>query len=117
MPKYHTICTLQQNGNGVVERMNEMLMDKARIMLNGARVAQELWEEAVDTTRYLVNMSPLLGIVNTTRNEVWYGKNPSVAYLKVFGCDEFVHIPKGKRSKMDKKEVKCIFIEYKEEMK
>jgi hypothetical protein len=52
-----------------------------------------------------------------TPNEVWYGKNPSVAHLKVFGCDAFVHVPKEKRSKLDKKEVKCIFIGYKEGMK
>jgi hypothetical protein len=41
----------------------------------------------------------------------------SLSHLKVFGCDAFVHVPKEKRSKMDKKEVKCIFIGYKEGMK
>jgi hypothetical protein len=42
---------------------------------------------------------------------------PSVAHLKVFGCDAFVHVQKEKRSKLDKKVVKCIFIGYKERMK
>jgi hypothetical protein len=36
---------------------------------------------------------------------------------KVFGCDAFVHVPKEKKSKLDKKAVKCIFIGYKEGMK
>jgi hypothetical protein len=49
-----------------------------------------------------------------TTNEVWYAKNPSVSYLKLFGCDEFLHVPKEKRRKLDKKEVKCIFIGHKE---
>jgi hypothetical protein len=40
-----------------------------------------------------------------------------VAHLKVFGCDEFVHVPKENRTKLEKKEFKCIFIEYKEGMK
>jgi hypothetical protein len=40
-----------------------------------------------------------------------------VSHLKVFGYDAFVHVPPKKRSKMDKKEVKCIFIGYKEGMK
>jgi hypothetical protein len=62
-------------------------------------------------------MSPLLALVDMTPHEVWFGKNPLVVHLKVFGCDSFVHVPKEKRSKMDKKEVKCIFIRYKEGMK
>jgi O-phosphoseryl-tRNA(Cys) synthetase len=69
--------------------------------------------EAVDTERYLVNMSPSSVLVNTNPNEVWSGKNPSVAHLKLFGCDAFMHVPKEKRSKLDKKEIKCIFIGYK----
>jgi hypothetical protein len=48
---------------------------------------------------------------------VWYGNNPLVSHIKLFGYDAFVHVPKEKRSKLDKKEVKCIFIGYKEGMK
>ena len=62
-------------------------------------------------------MSPSSVLVDTTPHEVWSGKNPSVACHKVFGCDAFVHVPKEKRSKMDKKAVKCIFIGYKEGIK
>jgi hypothetical protein len=97
--------------------MNKTLMDKARSMLSGVGIAQELWVEAVDTARYMVNMSPSSTLVDKTPNELWSGKKPSVENLKVFGCDAFVHVPKEKRSKLDKKEVKCIFIGYKEGMK
>jgi hypothetical protein len=65
----------------------------------------------------MVNMSPSSTLVDTTPNEVWFCKKPSVAHLKVFGCDAFLHVAKEKRSKLDKKEVKCIFIGYKEGMK
>jgi hypothetical protein len=58
-----------------------------------------------------------MALVDSTPHEVWFGKNPSLSHLKVFGCDAFVHVPKEKRSKLDKKEVKCIFIGYKEGMK
>jgi hypothetical protein len=44
--------------NGFSERMKRTLMDKARNMLSGVGLTQELWVDAVDTTRYLVNMSP-----------------------------------------------------------
>jgi hypothetical protein len=92
-------------------------MDKARSMLSGVGLAQESWVEAVQTTRYLVNMSHSSVSVEMTPNGVRSSKNPSLAHLKVFGCDAFVHVPKEKRSKLQKKEVKCIFIRYKEGMK
>eukprot|EP00253_Pinus_taeda_P016451 PITA_16451 len=48
-----TPYTPQQNG--VVERMNKTLMERARSMLSCAGLGQELWAEAVDTACYLVN--------------------------------------------------------------
>jgi hypothetical protein len=62
-------------------------------------------------------MSPSSVLVDTTPHEVWFVKKPSLSYLKVFGCDAFVHVSKEKRSKMDNKVIKCIFIGYKEGMK
>jgi hypothetical protein len=62
-------------------------------------------------------MSPSSMLVGMNPYEVWSGKNPSVSHLKVSGCDACVHVPKEKRSKLDKKEVKCVFIRYKEGMK
>jgi O-phosphoseryl-tRNA(Cys) synthetase len=97
--------------------MNKTLIDKERNILSGVGIAQEFWEEAVDTAKYLVNMSPSSVLVDTTPHEVRSGKKHSVSHLKVFGYDAFVHVPKEKRSKLDKKEVKCIFIGYKEGMK
>jgi transposase InsO family protein len=110
-----TPYTPQQNG--FIERMKRTLMDKARRKLSGARIAQELWARAVETARYMVNMSPSSILVDMNPNKVWYGKNPLVAHIKVFGCDAFLHVSKENRSKLDKKEVKCIFIGYKEGMK
>jgi hypothetical protein len=97
--------------------MNRTLMDMERSMLNDVGLTQELWAKEVETVRYLVNMSPSSTLVDMNLNEIWSGKNLSVAHLKVFGCDAFVHVPKEKRSKLEKKEVKCIYIVYKEGMK
>jgi transposase InsO family protein len=110
-----TPYTPQQNG--VAKRMNRTLMDKERSMLSGVGIAKEFWAEVVETARYLVNMSPFSVLVDTTPNEVWFRNKPSVAHLKVFGYDAFVHVPKEKRSKLVKKAVECIFIGYKEGMK
>jgi hypothetical protein len=73
--------------------MNKTLMDKERRMVNGVGLAQEFWVEGVDTTTYLANMLPSSVLVDMTPHNVWSSKNPSVAHLKVFTYDAFVHVP------------------------
>eukprot|EP00253_Pinus_taeda_P017725 PITA_17725 len=90
--------------------MNKTLMEMTRSMLSGARSGQEFWAEAVDTACYLVNRSPSLALEDRTPQEVWTGKKPSLSHLRVFGCDAYVHVPKEKRTKLDSKYEKCIFI-------
>jgi transposase InsO family protein len=103
--------------NGISERMNKTLMNKERIMLSGVGLAQEFWVEAVDTTKYILNMSPSSTLIDNTPHEVWLGKKPSVSHLKVFCCDVFVNVPKEKWRTLGKKEIKCVFIGYNEGMK
>eukprot|EP00253_Pinus_taeda_P035723 PITA_35723 len=103
--------------NGVAERMNKTLMERARSMLSGAKLGQEFWAEAVDTACYLVNRSPSSVLEDKTPQKVWTGKKPSLSHLRVFGCDAYVHVPKEKRTKLDRKSEKCIFIGYKDGLK
>ena len=64
--------------NGVAERMNKTLMERARSMLSGARLGQEFEVEAAETTCYLVNRSPSSTLEDKTPQEVWIGKKPSL---------------------------------------
>jgi hypothetical protein len=50
--------------------MNGTFMEKERRKLSGAGLAQELWIEAFDTTKYLVNMFPSSTLVDMTPHEV-----------------------------------------------
>ena len=50
--------------NGVVERMNRTLMEKARSMLSSARIGQEFWVEAVEIACYLVKRSPTSALID-----------------------------------------------------
>eukprot|EP00253_Pinus_taeda_P028097 PITA_28097 len=90
--------------------MNKTLMDRARSMLSGAELGQEFWAEAVDTSCYLVNRSPSSTLEDKTPQEVWTGKKLSLSHLMVFGCDAYVHVLKEKRTKLENKYEKCIFI-------
>ena len=98
--------------NGVVERMNHSLMERARSMLGGASLEQKFWAEEVVTTCYLLNHSPTAALIDKTPMEAWSNKKPSIRHLHVFGCKAYTHVPKVSRSKLDNKVVKCIFIEY-----
>lgn len=96
--------------------MNRTLMERAWSMLSSAKLDQCLWAEAVSTC-YLINRSPSSSIEDKTPYEMWLGRKPSVAHLRIFGCEAFVHVPNEKRSKLDPKEHKCIFIGYGENVK
>eukprot|EP01018_Ginkgo_biloba_P037661 Gb_24335 [translate_table: standard] len=64
------------------------------------------------TACYLINRSPSSTLGDKTPHEVWCGKKPSLRHLRVFGCEAYVHVPKEKRTKLDYKAQKCIFVGY-----
>jgi hypothetical protein len=47
-----------------------------------------------------------------TPEEKFTGKKLDVSHIRVFGCITYVHVPDDKRSKLDPKAKKCIFIGY-----
>nr|GFA17471.1 retrovirus-related Pol polyprotein from transposon TNT 1-94 [Tanacetum cinerariifolium] len=46
------------------------------------------------------------------QNEEWQGKEVSLAYLRVFGCESYIKVKYVARDKLDAKSVKCTFIGY-----
>ena len=98
----HKTSTYTPQQNIVVERMNKTLLERARSMLSNANLQQELWEEAVTTTCYLVNRSPSTTI-ECKIPEVWTGHPCNYSNLKVFGCDAYALVLKHQRSKLDPK--------------
>ena len=81
-------------------------------MLSCVDLEQKFWAEVVATTCYLINKSPTLALVEKTPMEVWSNKKPSLRHLRVFGCEAYAHVPSVKRSKLENKEVKYVFIGY-----
>eukprot|EP00253_Pinus_taeda_P013906 PITA_13906 len=63
--------------------MNEMLMEREKNMLIGARLGQEFWVEAVETTCYLINRPPSSASEDKTPQELWNGNKPSLSHLRV----------------------------------
>lgn len=97
--------------NGVAERANRTIMEKARCLLEEANLSSKFWAEAVNTAVYLKNRSPTKA-VKVTPLEAWSVEKPNLNMLKVFGCKAFMHIPKAKRTKLDAKSKEFIFVGY-----
>ena len=81
-------------------------------MLQHARLSNVFWAEAVNTAVYVLIRAPTSAVKGKTPQEAWSGKKPTVEHFRVFGCDAYAHISYEKRTKLDSKSVKCIFLEY-----
>ena len=103
--------TLQQNG--VVERKNRSLEKLARTMLNEYDVRKYFWTDAVSTACYVLNRMFIRPILKITPYELFKGRKPNVAHLKIFWCKCFVqNNRKENLGKFDSKVDEAIFLGY-----
>lgn len=77
--------------NGLAERINRTLVERARCMLS-----KELWAEAIATAAYIVNRSPTKAIDCRTPFEMWSGKKLDISHIKIFGSEVMTQMPKEK---------------------
>lgn len=108
------VYTPQQNG--LAERMNRTIIEKAKCLLFDADLPKYYWGEASHMAATIINKS-----VNSsgklTPDEVFYGIKPDLTNFEIFGSECMVHIPEQKRKKWDKKAVKLIFVGYDDDTK
>ncbi|OWY90659.1 Rve-domain-containing hypothetical protein [Phytophthora megakarya] len=70
--------------NGVAERMNRTIMEKARSMLHYKGVSTLWWAEAVNTAVYLINRSTNTANSRTTPYDLGFKTKPRMDHLRVF---------------------------------
>jgi len=99
--------------NGVAERWNRTILDKARAMMHSAGLSLGFWEYAVDTAVHTYNRTPTRTIEWRTPHELWTnGHVPDVSYFRVFGSKAYVHTTEDKRKKLDPRSVEMTLIGY-----
>lgn len=103
--------------NGVAERTNRTIVEKARTLLQDAGCEKRMWAESINAAVYLKNRSPHKAVKDKTPEEVWTGEKVNLGHLRVFGCIAYVHVPKVARQKWDAKGKPYIFTGYCEETK
>ena len=95
--------------NGVAERMNRTLNERARSMRLHAGLPKTFWVDIVSTAAYLINRGPSVPMEFKLPEEVWSGKEVKFSYLKVFCCVSYVHVDSDACSKLDAKSKICFF--------
>ena len=98
--------------NGVVERKNRVLVELSRSMINNADLPHTFWGEAVQTACYTLNRVVFRPGSHKTPHEIWNGKKPNIAHLKVFGSPCFIYKDRDYLEKFDAKSDKGIFLGY-----
>ena len=98
--------------NGVAERKNRTILDMVRSLLKAKKLPKQYWAEAVSCAVYLLNRCPTRSLQVVTPQEAWSGHKPSVTHLQVFGYVAYAKIPDARRTKLDDKSEKCIFVGY-----
>lgn len=113
--RHQTTVPRCSSQNGVAERANRTIMEKARSMLQDAGLEKKFWAEAVNAAVYLKNRSPTKAVMGVVPEEKWTSKKVDVKHIRVFGC--VAYALEENRKKLDSKSRKCIFVGYCEDSK
>lgn len=78
--------------NGVAERFNRYILEITRALLFDSGISKRNWKYAVVTANYLRNRTTFVkGNDNKTPFELWYGHEPDLTHLRVWGCRVLYH--------------------------
>lgn len=95
--------------NGVAERLNRTLLERARCIRSNSGLGREWWAESVATACYIVNRAPHSTLDGDTPYRLWSGEHADYNVLRIFGCTAYYHV---KENKLDPRAKKAIFLGY-----
>jgi histone deacetylase 1/2 len=102
--------TLEQNG--LAERRYRYIMDTGLTLMAHASIPPRFWTTAFTTTVFLINRLPTSTLGNKSPYELVLGSPPSYTFLRVFGCAYYPLLTPFRRSKLDYKSARCVFLDY-----
>lgn len=90
------IYTIPRNpeNNGRAEIYNKIVMQMVRSLLFESGLPKNLWNEAALCAVFLINRLKTRSLnSDITPAEMWYGHQPDLRRVRVFGCTAYAHIP------------------------
>lgn len=115
--KHQLTCVYTPEQNGVAERANRTIIEKARCMIFDSNLPKSFWAEACHTAAHVMNCTPRIRLQQKTPIEMWCGEKPIVSDFRIFGSKVMVHVPKEKRRKWSPKSSEMIFVGYDQQKK
>jgi hypothetical protein len=95
-----------------VERMNKIVQEMARSMLDESKVPRTFWGEVVQTVFNSLN-KPHIRVNNTkTPYEIWYGRSTSIKHFKHFGRKCYIKRNEYNLGKFDSRVDEVILLGY-----
>lgn len=96
--------------NGVAERSNGLIAERARAMVINTGAPRQLWPEAIKAACYLLNRSPSKATNWKISAQLWYesmyadseAQPTDLGHIRVWGCKAYAHIPEERRVKSAK---------------
>lgn len=98
--------------NGEAEHANGTIIEMARSILYAQYFKLEFWAEVIVNRVYTCYQCPTKALESTTPNEAWSGSRPHMEYIRIFGCIAYAMVLDEKKTKLNAKGMKCIFLGY-----
>lgn len=110
--QHQTTTSYTPQQNGVAERMNRTLIEKAKCLLKDASLPHQFWGEAIKTAEYVYNRSLSSSTSSISiSEEMLSGVRLKLDHLRVFGCRVMV-LKNIKKNKFDNNAVQMTFVGY-----
>ncbi|GJU00536.1 putative ribonuclease H-like domain-containing protein [Tanacetum coccineum] len=98
--------------NGFVERRNMTLIEIVRTMLADSKLPTTFWAEAINTACYVQNRVLVVKPHNKTPYKLFYGRTPTLSFMRPFGCLVTILNTIDHLGKFDGKANEGFFVEY-----
>jgi len=109
---HQTSCVATPQQNGRVERKHRHILNVSRSLMFQSDLRIKFWGESVLAAAHVINRTPSSLLHRKTPYECLYGKVPSYADLKTFGCLCFAHNLQRHKDKFGARGRKCVFVGY-----
>lgn len=108
---HYTVPAYTKEPNGLIERINLTLLNKARSLLFNSNAPIYLWGEAIMASVYLYNRTPHKSIQYMTPYELYYNRKPDITNIRIWGSVSYYNT-NIQKSKLSPRQEKAILIGY-----
>lgn len=105
-------CPHTQQQNGVVEHKHHHIVETGLALISHAHVPTQYWDDAFQTTCFLINRMPTLTLKNYSPYEILFRTSLNYSLLRVFGCVCWPNLRPYNSHKLQPHSIQCVFLGY-----